>query len=64
MLAAPLVAKGSQHHGTMLKDDIVTPDLPIATRPRWGRIDGPGLGVEVDEKRLAKYHAAYLKMTQ
>ncbi len=64
MLAAPYIAEGSQHHGTMLLDDIVTPALPITTGPRWGRIEGPGLGVEVDESRLRKYHNAYLKLTQ
>lgn len=28
--------------------------------PRWGRIEAPGLGVEVDEKKLARYHQDYL----
>ena len=29
--------------------------------PEWGRIEGPGLGVEVDEDKLKKYHEAYLR---
>lgn len=27
---------------------------PIATGPKWGRIDAPGLGVEIDEAKLAR----------
>ena len=29
--------------------------------PSWGRIDKPGLGVEVDEDKLMRYHQAYLR---
>jgi len=38
-----------------------SPSIPIADGPRWGRIDGPGLGVEVDEDKVGKYHADYRK---
>jgi L-alanine-DL-glutamate epimerase-like enolase superfamily enzyme len=61
MLAAPKVAEGSQHHARMLSDDVVSHPIPIAVGPRWGRIEGPGLGVEVDEKRLLSYHQSYLR---
>ena len=36
----------------MMEDDILTERIPIADGPRWGRIDKPGLGVEVDEDKL------------
>ena len=32
-----------------MADDILTERLPIADGPKWGRIEAPGLGVEVDE---------------
>jgi L-alanine-DL-glutamate epimerase-like enolase superfamily enzyme len=44
-----------------MADDILTEPLPIATGPRWGRIDQPGLGVSVDEDKLMTYHEDYLK---
>jgi glucarate dehydratase len=43
----------------MMADDILTERIPIADGPRWGRIDKPGLGVEVDEDKLMRYHEAY-----
>ena len=61
MLAAPLITNGSQHHTRMLADDVLAHPLPIATQPRWGRIEAPGLGVEIDEARVAKYHEAYVQ---
>ena len=44
-----------------MADDILTERLPIADGPSWGRIDKPGLGVEVDEDKLEKYHRDYLQ---
>ncbi|MFO1351573.1 MAG: mandelate racemase/muconate lactonizing enzyme family protein [Gammaproteobacteria bacterium] len=52
---------GHQQTAQMMADDILTEALPIATGPRWGRIDKPGLGVEVDEDKLMKYHEAFLR---
>jgi hypothetical protein len=42
-----------------MEDDILTERIPITDKPRWGRIDKPGLGVEVDEDKVAKYQADY-----
>ena len=42
-----------------MEHDILTEPLPIATGPRWGTIDGPGLGVEVDEDAVAEAAARY-----
>ena len=44
-----------------MEDDILTEPMPIADGPSWGRIDGPGLGVEVDEDKVAQYHEDYRK---
>lgn len=59
MLAAPNAGIGHQQTAQMMEDDILTERVPIADGPRWGRIDKPGLGVEVDEAKVAKYHEAY-----
>ena len=33
--------------------------ISIIDGPRWGRIQKPGLGVEIDEDKLMRYHEAY-----
>jgi glucarate dehydratase len=60
MLAIPNAWPGSQHTAMIMADDIITADLPIAYSPTWGLLDLPGLGVEVDEDKLQRYHDAYL----
>jgi hypothetical protein len=52
---------GHQQTAQMMEDDILTERIPIIDKPRWGRIEKPGLGVEVDEDKVAKYHADYRK---
>jgi L-alanine-DL-glutamate epimerase-like enolase superfamily enzyme len=59
MLAAPNAALGHQQTAQMMEDDILVEPVPITDRPRWGRINDPGLGVTVDEAKLARYHEAY-----
>lgn len=61
LLAAPNVCPGNQQTAQLMEDDILTERLPIADGPRWGRLDGPGLGVEVDEDKLRKYEQDYRK---
>ena len=60
MLTLLNACDGHQQTAQLMADDILTEPLPIATAARWGRIDAPGLGVEVDEAKLARYHQAYL----
>lgn len=59
MLALPNVEDGVQQTAAMMADDILVDRLPIADGPEWGLIEGAGLGVEVDEDKLAKYVEAY-----
>jgi L-alanine-DL-glutamate epimerase-like enolase superfamily enzyme len=59
MLAAPNAAIGNQQTAQMMEDDILAERLPISDGARWGRIEGPGLGVSVDEAKLKHYHEAY-----
>ncbi len=60
MLTLPNAADGHQQTAQLMADDILTEPLPIATGPFWGGIDRSGLGVEVDEQKLARYHQAFL----
>jgi L-Ala-D/L-Glu epimerase len=62
MLAAPNAAAGSQQTAQIMEDDILTETIPIATGPSWGRIGRPGLGVDVDEDKLMRYHESYRKL--
>jgi L-alanine-DL-glutamate epimerase-like enolase superfamily enzyme len=59
MLTAPNACLGHQQTAQLMEDDILTERLPIADGPRWGRIEKPGLGVEIDEDKLMRYHEAY-----
>lgn len=47
-------------------DDILTEPLPIATGPRWSLPSdpAPGLGVTVDEAKLARWHANHVSVGQ
>jgi L-alanine-DL-glutamate epimerase-like enolase superfamily enzyme len=64
MLALPNAVDGNQQTASLLSGDILTEPLPIATGPKWGRIDKPGLGVEVDGDRLAAAQEAYRREGQ
>jgi glucarate dehydratase len=61
MLAAPNATVGHQQTAQLMEDDILTERIPIADGPNWGRIERPGLGVDVDEDKLAHAHQEYLR---
>lgn len=61
LLAIPNACDGAQQTAQMMQDDILTEPLPIAAGARWGRIERPGLGIEVDPEKLGKYHEAWLR---
>lgn len=61
MLVLPNVDVGVQQTAAMMEDDVLVDRLPIADGPLWGLIDKPGLGIEVDEGKLARYAEAYRK---
>lgn len=58
-LAIPNAGIGHQQTAQMMAGNILTEPLPIAEGPSWGVIEAPGLGVTVDEARLAAAHEAY-----
>jgi glucarate dehydratase len=59
LLTLPNVIDGNQQTATVMVDDIVTEELPIAAAPRWGAIDRPGLGVDVDMEKLRRLNELY-----
>ena len=59
VLTLPNGVEGHQQTAHVLTHDMLTEPLPIAHGPRWGRIDGPGLGVAVDEAAVAFAAARY-----
>jgi glucarate dehydratase len=60
MLTLLNACDGHQQTAQFMADDILSTPLPIARVPKWGRIEAPGLGVEVDEAKLARYHQDFL----
>lgn len=60
LLTLPNVATGNQQTAYMLEGDILVQEIPIASGPRWGVIDAPGLGYDVDMDKLLAAHEAYL----
>jgi L-alanine-DL-glutamate epimerase-like enolase superfamily enzyme len=59
VLTLPNGVDGHQQTAHLIENDVLTEPLPIAHGPRWGPIDGPGLGVEVDEDAVAEAAARY-----
>jgi len=59
LLTLPNVVDGNQQTAYMMQDDILAAPIPIASGPDWGAPQGPGLGIEVDEAKLEKYHELY-----
>jgi glucarate dehydratase len=60
MLTLLNACDGHQQTAQLMADDILTEPLPIARGPTWGRVEAPGLGVEVDEAKLARHHQEYV----
>ena len=61
LLAIPNAIDGAQQTAAIMADDILKTPLPIAIGPKWGRIERPGLGIEIDEDKLQHYHECYVR---
>jgi L-alanine-DL-glutamate epimerase-like enolase superfamily enzyme len=59
VLTLPNGVDGHQQTADLIEHDVLAEPLPIATGPRWGAIEGAGLGVEVDEDAVAEAAARY-----
>ena len=64
LLTLPNVVDGNQQTAHMMTDDIVVDTIPITNGPEWGVPDKPGIGVEIDPTKLAKYHELYRQRGQ
>ena len=61
MLCVPNAVSGNQQTESVMAGGILKEPIPIRSRPLWGRIDEPGLGVDVDEDKLGAAREAYLR---
>ncbi len=59
VLTLPNAVDGHQQTAYLMQYDVLREPLPIARGPRWGIVDGPGLGVEVDEAAVEEAAARY-----
>lgn len=59
LLAIPNAIDGAQQTAAIMADDILKTPLSIASGPKWGVIEQPGLGIEVDDAKLQHYHERY-----
>jgi L-Ala-D/L-Glu epimerase len=59
VLTLPNAVEGHQQTAHLLEHDILTEPIPIASNPRWGAIEGPGLGVDVNDEAVAEAAARY-----
>ena len=59
LLTLPNGVEGHQQTAHLMEYDVLTEPIPIASGPSWGAIDGPGLGMEVDDDRVAEAAARY-----
>jgi L-alanine-DL-glutamate epimerase-like enolase superfamily enzyme len=64
LLTLPNVVDGNQQTAYITRDDIVKEPLPIASGPDWGVPTGNGLGIEIDQDKLAHYHELYRQRGQ
>jgi L-alanine-DL-glutamate epimerase-like enolase superfamily enzyme len=64
VLTLPNAVDGHQQTAYMMEQDVLREPLPIATGPIWGVIDGPGLGVEVDDDAVADAAERYRREGQ
>ncbi len=61
LVTLPRIVGGNQQTAAIMVDDILVEPLPIATGPAWPLPERPrpGLGIEVDEAKVARWHAHY-----
>src|SRR5438045_5077159 len=59
LLAIPNAIDGAQQTAAIMADDILKTALPIVSGAKWGPVERPGLGIEIDEAKLQHYHECY-----
>jgi L-alanine-DL-glutamate epimerase-like enolase superfamily enzyme len=63
-LTLPNLVEGNQQTAQIIADDVLAEPLAIATGPTWGIPVGTGLCVQVDEKKIRRYHRLYERRGQ
>jgi glucarate dehydratase len=61
LLAIPNAIDGAQQTAAIMADDILKTALPIVSGAKWGPIERPGLGIEIDEAKLQHFHECYCR---
>ena len=64
LLSLPDIVDGHQQTACIMDDDILKEKVPVHTQPDWGVPAGAGLGVEVDDDKLAQYSDNYREVGQ
>jgi len=59
ILTLPNGVDGHQQTAHLMEHDVLADPIPISTGPRWGPIEGPGLGFEIDEAAVSEAAARY-----
>jgi len=59
VLTLPNGVDGHQQTAHLMEHDVLTEPIPITSGPSWAVIEGPGLGVDVDDERVAEAAARY-----
>jgi L-alanine-DL-glutamate epimerase-like enolase superfamily enzyme len=59
LLTLPNGCGGHQQNAAIMADDVLAEPVPTTYGARWGVPVGPGLGIVVDEERVAKFHRAF-----
>jgi glucarate dehydratase len=64
LLSLPHIVEGHQHTAGVMADDILKKTVSIDQQANWDAPEGAGLGVEIDEDKLARYSEQYQKVGQ
>ena len=59
LLTLPNIVEGNQQTAQIMCDDVLKQPLSIASGPQWNVPEGPGLGIDVDEEKVRRYHECY-----
>jgi L-alanine-DL-glutamate epimerase-like enolase superfamily enzyme len=59
ILTLPNGVAGHQQTAYLMEHDVLTEPIPISSGPRWGTIEGAGLGVDVDDDAVGESATRY-----
>jgi L-alanine-DL-glutamate epimerase-like enolase superfamily enzyme len=59
VLTLPNAVEGHQQTAYLMEHDVLRDPIPLSSGPRWGVIEAPGLGVEIDEDAVTEAAERY-----